>query len=335
MTLVLPAAGSNIPVQGAAILKLKELGLIPDVICASSSGAIISVLACCAGFQAPLEDFKSNFFKKADMIKSEYYAKKWYKYLPVFLAAAFKESFYDTGKQIPEELVDFDRDEQPLLFLGTSCLNTGKQTVWVSRDGEEGFSITDEDVLSYFFCDFKSMQGIEMTERVVRASCSIPCLVPSVYISGMKYFDGGLESSSPFTALSSFYKSKMIKFNVIYVYQYNIYDHQSFIDNPSFIFETVCDGLSELINGMNWETILYCVSKIDNCTFYAGKNSFDLATAIKISERAKSSFILMMPHVNVQSDIMSTKAGELSEKIRTCYDGDFLFMHWYEKGEET
>jgi hypothetical protein len=329
ITLIIPSCGSHIPVQGAAILKLKEINVIPSTICASSSGAIITSLACSSDFSNSFEVFKKNFLEKAGKIESKYYAKKWVKLLPVFLTSLYKGSLYNNGNKIPNELIDFDHEKQPLLLFGSSCIETGKQTIWISKANVD-FSISDEDILFYFLCNFEIMTGKKLTEKVIRASCAIPCIVPPIKIAEKKYFDGGLESSSPFIAYNSFLTSKKNKFNVIYVYQYNIYDDYSFSKYKSFIFTNATDAVTQIINNMSWESIIYCISNIKNPNFYAGKNTFDLVTAINISKISISSFILMMPYKNVQSDILNTKKGDLSKKIEECYDKDFLFMHWYE-----
>lgn len=309
---ILPISGGYIVNQLAAVDILLKHKLKPDITLGASGGAITSSLMISANYR------QNNFRRIISNITSEHFIKEW---TPVMnsIIGFFQGSIY----KHPDEYI-------PMTEVNTSTRILQETESWVQtydkkskkthvyctkREGESILTIKPKWAKSSHVKGPLYLNGnVVKYANVLKASSSIPALLPPMLIDDGKQVDGGIVYPSPLYPLMDSIKSlsKKEKLDIIYISGYNSYlDTEE--DKGDTILDTFTETISNILNGYVVQDIHNCCNLISNEGKYI-EEEMTIEEYLDRKDDWSRSFLEVYPDSHYKVNITSLPPGVLLEK---------------------
>ncbi len=195
---VLPSSGSSFPAQLALVNELALLGIIPNIILATSGGNASAYLTVAADWSL------SNVERIVNTIKPNIFTNEWSNIIPTISMAFFKGTMYNKGigvKALFEEQFTTESITRVEIWTGTMNRDANKAQFFCNRKCSKSIiqptGRMSDGCLPLIYLD----GNIEDIAIVTHASASIPTIVPEVKFRDINYADGGVFYSSPLSGL--------------------------------------------------------------------------------------------------------------------------------------
>lgn len=231
--LILPISGSKFVNQIAAILRLSEIKMVPDVTFSSSGGNVVAYLSSAANWE------RHKILKLCYTLSSSLFMKKWsYSDAISFIIGFFRGTVYNKGEGAYKwlsEMFDENTIQKDEIWTGTYNKRLQKPCLFTNKscskfiDSDCFYTGINQCMPLCYTCG-----NIELIGKSIMASACIPGVVPEEYIGDDPYSDGGVYSASPVVLLSEpfskFFHTKEKqgeKLNIIYISPSNSYDSDS------------------------------------------------------------------------------------------------------------
>lgn len=320
--LILPASHEASPSQLAIILFLKEIGYRPDTIVCSSGGSVAASIACASGFERDPIEFKERCESLSNYISTKLYLRKHKKIItvPFSISALIYPTIYDKGSYPKSKPFDFDLEKQPQLIVGTKDASTNLNTIWYTKEYPS---------LSHGNYELKKIENIGTYLKVVRASCSIPGIVPPIKINNLKYEDSGMDSVSPFNCISEKYSNEC---HIIFVSPFDPFNSDIISEPTNNIQETLKEVMGYRKNSKIKKNFKNCLrllgddeTKIET---NSGNTLHDLIIALANIYDTRKSVILIYPNRTHKVNLYNTRNGDYTKAMKNAYKDGFTF-HQY------
>lgn len=202
---ILPISGGGFPIQISSCCILADVDYVPELVFASSGGAICAFLMMAADWKSRkvpliLENISSDLFLdkwKFPVLRNLYSVCQGSRFKASTAGEKLFHSLFDSRKisTIETWVGAFNKDERRLSIITNMSQETCKMELnWA-------------DVALHNLCHLKYMNGdVKGMASFVSASCSIPGMVPHKDIGAVKYVDGGVVSASPL----AFFKHSLV-----------------------------------------------------------------------------------------------------------------------------
>lgn len=338
---IVPVSGPAFVSQIAAIQKLSELKIVPEVILSSSGGNVAAYVGICGNWKWNLVEL---FTQK---INSGLLFSNWSSVSSISLVLGyFKGDVYNRGigvKKLLEENVDPAVLSACEIWTGTYNKDTEKGRIFCNLNKESCVldeKYIDHELYQLMPCGYLG-GNIEKISEVCVASATIPSLVPPQKIDEHYYVDGGVSSSSPLPFMTEAIKHRIDTTNEsLHLFQLSCCDLES---QKDLLRRSNCEGkenniLDNLLNLSNSFVrsqalmdrakaldLIKCKGKVHMKSFSSIRK---LDKVIKINELVKYSMIEIYPRERVQVK-MTCFTGEDSVRMMKKSAKILRFRVWW------
>lgn len=316
--LFLPASHEASPSQLALIVFLREIGYKPNTIVCSSGGAIAATLACAAEFERDINEFKDRLDSLCNYISTKLYLSKHKKIIniPFSISALLYPTIYNRGKDYKHNPFQFDIDRTQII-IGTKNTQTNLNTIWYTG----GYP-----AVSHGDYELKKISDIREYIRVVRASSSIPGIVPPVKINGLKYHDSGMDNICPIECIIDKLRDEC---HLIFASPYdpeNLYTQNTISEN---IQETLRDVMIYRKDSKLFSTFKILLNLFHgNVETNSGNTLHELIIALSNTDNCKKSLIVIFPNKTHKVNLFDTQNGDYTKAMERAYKDGFSFRQY-------
>lgn len=319
--LILPASHEYSSSQLSLIVFLREIGYRPDAILCSSGGAIAATIALAAGFERDFPEFKRRVDSLSNYISTKLYLSKHKKIIniPFSISALLYPTIYDRGRDPKKSPFEFDLN-QTQVIIGTKNAESSVSTIWYTKE---------YPAITHGKYELRKITDNKEYIKVVRASSSIPGIVPPIKIDGMKYEDSGMDTICPLECVIDKYLDEC---HLIFAAAFDPFDSYLNHNEPGNIQETLKEVMGYRKNSKLKETFIMCLellgdneSKIET---NSGNSFHELIIALNNTDNCRKSIILIYPNRNHRVDIFNTKNGDYTKAMNNAYRDGFSFKQY-------
>ena len=319
--LILPASHEFSPSQLALVVFLREIGYRPDTILCSSGGSIAATIACSAGFERDFPEFKQRIDSLSNYISTKLYLSKHRKIItiPFSIYALLYPTIYNKGRDPKKTPFEFNLN-QTSIIIGTKNVDSGVNTIWYTKE---------YPATSHGNYELKKIENSSDYLKIVRASSSIPGIVPPIKIKGMKYQDSGMDTICPLECVIDKYS---IECHLIFAVPFNPFD--CFLDRnlSDNIQETLKEVMGYRKNSKIKETFLQCLELLGNdeskIETNSGTSFHELIIALNNTDDCRKSIILIYPNKPYKVNLFNTRSGDYTKAMNNTYREGFSFSQY-------
>lgn len=303
--LILPAFGEMLHNCASIIMFLKEIGYRPTTIGCTSSGSILGAVACSSGFENTFNDYIRRFLSKLYTLNSKNYIKS-YK-----LRSFSSGTMFQRGTDIPLSIIDFEFMRQPRLIISAYNIQTDETELFTTKPIS---SITT-----------KSIDTIEDLTSIIRASMTLPGILPEYKMRDNTYYDSSVSGPSIIRELSELYSCYM---NIIYISPKStkLFNDRSFLGLLSgYRRNKLKEDIQFILDKLNKFPGILCENE--------GSTLYELRVAIEKGNSSIASLIVIYPNSERYINFTTLNKGELSRSVNQSYDEGFTFLQYFKTDE--
>lgn len=313
----------------------------PDLVLGSSGGNICAYIGL-------MSDWNSSLIEKnVDIINSNLFIKNWvnddFHLIPSLPFSFLNKSLYNQGigaKSIFNKTFTIHSIQRVEIWSGTFDSTNKKAQFFCNKSSEDTYiteTFFNEEQYHYSSMPLIYLNGcIDNISEICVASCTIPTIVPSKVINGIKYDDGGVMYASPLSVFSrEIYrivtgkeeyrfskkenkcidpdikeftyiettKSTVKNLRLIYFYPYQ----PNNMESSNFFIKLYLDSMLNVAMNQDRNSSIELLNKLCNGNVKSedilSLNSTILGDKLKVLNKRKHYIICLYPHGNPSVDI--------------------------------
>lgn len=319
--LINPISGGWIISQIAQYIVLRHEGYQPTTVMGGSGGGIL-----CGAISAVANDSSTTeinqIYDRLNIVSSKYFFRNKLPGMLTFLTGIVSSSVYDHGEEFPESLFRLTSNSPECIFT-TFNVTTGKPAIFRHKGDNKKREIFDLEK-NLEFAEKYEIKSQHMFEDAVRASFSIPGVLPAVKISGDEFLDSGVLTPSPFNYLS---KNIPKKSKIVYNSPFNLYNTPSEIKNAMNVFFVMWGYMIDIMVGAMLTEVnigINLIGRNAKC-----KEGSDLKEAMAVYNKCSRCFMLVHPENCVNINMLNFSGSDMVTAVSKLTESRMFYKIWY------
>lgn len=313
----------------------------PDITLGTSGGAVAAYIALAADWDP------CGISRIARNMYSGMFVGSWWpaslSFLPSWMVGFFMGSTYNNGKgenEFFDQLFNHHTITRDEIWVGTANRTHGKAELFCNQSRKQSqikvnsFSPASTGCLPLSFMD----GDVPLISSVVKASASIPTIVPEQPIGKDLYVDGGVYFASPLTPMADSIGELEDEggLHLVYISSFDLQTNQKNKDNPTNLVKVSSLTFDEMIRGiciqdrLSAERLISSFNEGKKLHFTEGKgNSSAFDEALKISKNSSCSMLELYPSNDLKSLDPTEFDGNNVVSLMEATECNYYFRLWY------